>query len=654
VRGALCQEVEFRHALYFFARPLRDWQVKKLYITKGARGLDKRKNAKVETSLPGMSDIDEIKSRLNIVDVIGKYVKLKKTGRNFKGLCPFHNEKTPSFIVSPERQIFHCFGCGKGGTIFDFIMDYTHVDFVEALEELADLAGVKLTRRIPSSPEANLKQKLYEVNHLASEFYHYILTKHALGKKGLLYLKNRGITDKSIKTFTLGYSPNSWDGLYKFLRKKGYEDAIMEKAGLVLPRQSVNASERQYYDRFRGRVMFTLRDHRGNVVGFAGRVLDPDAKEAKYINTSETPVYVKSSVLYGLDVTKDAIQKANEAVIMEGELDVISSFQAGIGNAVAIKGSALTDGHVRLLRRFTERILFALDADLAGDAAARRGIEIADAAGLDMKVVNIPSGKDPDEAARENPALLKKAIEEAMPVYDYFISSALSRFDGASAFGKKKIGEELSPVLAKIENPIVRNHYIKKVAAAIDTSEQAIEDNIERARRGMPAMRGEEAEFSSQSPALTRPEKLEIYILALLLQGKTVELFEELQEEGMLPEFVRPAVHKIINHLLAYLFPKGEKAGKPVFLVKDFVDTLPPELVPTLDEAFLWDIADFISDDELFAREWLRAMEEFKKVTLRRKIHELTKKIASSSQAEKLQKELKALTQALKSLEKSS
>src|SRR3989344_3291205 len=202
-----------------------------------------------------MSDIDEIKLRLNIVDVIGKTVKLKKAGRNFKGLCPFHNEKTPSFVVSPDRQIFHCFGCGKGGTVFDFNMEYHHVDFAEALEDLAALAGVKLTRRIPDTPGGNFKQKICEVNHMASEYYHYVLTKHALGDNGLSYLKNRGVSDKSIKTFTLGYSPNSWDGLYKYLKKKGYEEELMEKAGLIIKRQETRDRGQGYYDRFRGRVM---------------------------------------------------------------------------------------------------------------------------------------------------------------------------------------------------------------------------------------------------------------------------------------------------------------------------------------------------------------------------------------------------------------
>jgi DNA primase len=608
-----------------------------------------------------MGDIEEIKSRLNIVDIIGKSVKLKKAGRNFKGLCPFHSEKSPSFVVSPDRQIFHCFGCGKGGTVFDFVMENNHVDFAEALEDLAALAGVKLTRHMVDAPGNNLKQKIFEVNHMASEFYHYVLTKHALGEKGLSYLKNRGISDKSMKTFTLGYSPNSWDGLYKYLKKKRYDDELLEKAGLIIRMDRPRAGERGYYDRFRGRVMFTLKDHRGNVVGFAGRVLDPDAKEAKYINTQETLVYIKSNVLYGLDVTKDAIQKENEAVVMEGELDVISSFQAGISNVVAIKGSALTEGHVRLLKRFTERLAFALDSDMAGDAASRRGIEIADREGLDMRVVTIPSGKDPDEAARESAGLLKKAIKDAVPVYDYFLSSALKRFDVHSAFGKKKISEELLPVLSKIENPIVQNHYVKKIAEVLDTSEEAIGEGMRRAARASVISPRPKAVVTegNKEPTLSRPEKIEVYVLALLVQGKTVDLFEDLQDSGLLPEFMHPPTHKIIDQLVSFLSPKeGEPEVKKTFLIKDFADALPPELVPTLDEAFLLDIGDFLNDDDLFTREWLRSLREMKRVVLHRKIQDLTRKVSEGetdpSEASEIQKQLKVLTNALKDLEKTS
>ena len=605
-----------------------------------------------------MSDIDEVKSRLNIVDIISERVRLKKTGRNFKGLCPFHSEKTPSFIVSPDRQIFKCFGCGKGGSVIDFIMENDHVDFGEALEMLAAKAGVKLERRVPETAEGKTKQRIYEVNHLTSEFYHFLLTKHKLGQKARLYLKNRGISDKSIKTFALGYSPNSWDGLLKFLRKKGYEEELLDKAGLVIKGKT-------YYDRFRGRVMFTLKDHRGNVVGFAGRLLDPDAKDPtslrssgqeqpKYINTSETPVYVKSNVLYGLEITKDAIAKANEAVVMEGELDVISSFQAGIGNVVAIKGSALTDGHVRLLRRFTERIALALDSDVAGDAAARRGIEIADAAGLDMRVVVLPSGKDPDEAARTNPGLLKKAIKEAIPIYDYFISSAIARFDGESAFGKKKISEELIPVLAKIDNPVVQNHYIKKLAKTLDVAEQTVIEAIEKLKRqqGRP-VKSQEESLPAHVVARSRPEKLEIYILALLLQGKTVELFEDLKDEAGLSDFRQPAVTQILVRLKKSL---ESQEGRQVFLLKDFADNLPKELSATLDEAFLWDIVNLLESEEAFSREWIYALREFRLATLRRKIATMTQTIrdkdTKKEDIRQFQNTLRQLAAELGSLEK--
>ena len=585
-----------------------------------------------------MSDVDEIKSRINIVDFIGKRVTLKKTGRNFKALCPFHNEKTPSFIVSPERQTFHCFGSGKGGDILAFVMEYDHVDFVEALEELAEITGVKLTRRVGETPEAKLKQKIFEVNHLASEYYHYILTKHKLGKKALDYLKHRGVSDKSVKTFGLGYSPNSWDALSSYLKKKGYEESLLDSAGLAIKRTGGG-----YYDRFRRRVMFTLKDHRGNVVGFSGRVLDPTAKEAKYINTSETPVYIKGNTLYGLDVTKSAIQKENEAIVMEGELDLISSFQAGIGNVVAIKGSALTEGHVNLIRRYTEKLAFALDSDVAGDAAARRGIEIADRAGLDMRVVVLPSGKDPDEAVRENPAAVKKAIKDAIPIYDYFISSSVKRFDAGTAFGKKKVSEEVLPMLAKIENPIVQGHYIKKLAKTLDTSEETIAESMRRQAKGAGmSMKTDE----KQTAATTRAQKLETYALALVLQGKTAELFEELSDRMSFTDIANPAVGKILTHLKSFLKENN------IFLIKDFADSLPVELVSTLDEAFLWDIGDQLGDEELFAREWVSALRELERSTVKRRIQEITNKMRHTDTTDREDEKLRALTDRLKTLEK--
>ena len=594
-----------------------------------------------------MSDIDEIKSRLSIVDIVGKRVTLKKAGRNFKGLCPFHNEKTPSFIVSPDRQTFHCFGCGKGGSIFDFVMLSDHIDFSEALETLAEQAGVKLERRTGDTPEAKLKQKILEVNHLASEYYQYLLTKHPVGENARAYLKHRGVTDKSIKTFSLGYSANDWDGLLTFLRKKGYDDAVLETAGLVI------RGNRGFYDRFRGRVMFTLKDHRGNVVGFSGRVLDPAAKEAKYINTSETPVYVKGRVLYALDVTKDAIQKSNEAVLMEGELDVISSFQEGISNVVAIKGSAVTEDHVRLLRRFAERLVFALDSDLAGDAAARRGIEIAEKLGFDMRVARMPSGKDPDEAARENPALLKKALKDAEPMYDYFLSSALSRYDVASSYGKRKISDEFIPVLLKIDNPIVQGHYIRKLASGLGLSEDMIQSGLSRYRTsGGTSLREKVQQDAEKQQTLTRLERAEVYLAALILQGKTAELLNKsiavipVSDLGYLP------VKRIIEKLEEYLNTHQQ------FVAGDFAVTLPEELIPAFDEAFLWDISDFLDDEVRFLREWDKSLREVKRAHIRYQTEEISRLLRDANGAtdhhDALQQKLKVLTDELAALEKSA
>ncbi len=590
-----------------------------------------------------MSDIDEIKSRLNIVDIIGERVTLKKAGRNLKGLCPFHNEKTPSFTVSPDRQTFHCFGCGKGGSVFDFVMLIEHVDFAEALETLADKAGVTLERRPADTPEAKIKQKILEANHLASEYYHYLLTQHAVGEHARAYLKHRGVTDKSIKTFSIGYSPNTWDSVGSSLRKKGYDDRLLETAGLVI------RGTRGYYDRFRGRVMFALKDHRGNVVGFSGRVLDPDAKEAKYINTSETPVYVKGKMLYGLDVTKDSIQKNSEAIVMEGELDVISSFQEGISNVVAIKGSAVTEEHARLLRRFAERLIFALDSDLAGDAAARRGIEIAEKSGFDMRVAAMPLGKDPDEAARENPLLLKKALKEAVPIYDYFLSSALKRNDPETAFGKRKISEEFMPTLLKIDNPIVQGHYIRKLSAALATSDETVREGMAKIRIS-GSLRGKEKESTTEAPRLTRVEKAELYVLALLLQGKTSELLPKFLAALPPSAFRSLAVKRIVEHLVQF------GATHAMYASKDVAETLPSELVPVFDEAFMWDIALIIDDETRFDAEWHKAISEVRRAQVRQHMEEISKKLRdeqlSSSQHDALQAELKGLVDEFAALEK--
>lgn len=593
-----------------------------------------------------MNDADEIKQRLNIIDIVGERVKLKKTGRNFKGLCPFHNEKTPSFIVSPDRQTFHCFGCGKGGSVIDFVMEYEHLEFFEALEQLAGRAGVVLTKRTEGGTvKQRLREQIYKANKLASDYYSYLLTGHTLGESALMYLRNRGISDKSVKTFSLGYSLNNWDGLYRFLKKKGFDDTVLLEGGLVL------RGNRGCFDRFRGRVMFGLKDHRGRVVGFSGRILDSSGsskKEAKYINTSETPVYVKGDVLYGLDVTKDTISKSGEALIMEGEFDVISSFQAGISNAVAIKGSALTEGHVLLLKRFCERIIFALDNDIAGDMAARRGISLAESSGLDMRVMSVPFGKDPDEAVREDPLAFKKALKDAQPIYDYFITSAVNRFDQKTAFGKRKISDELLPVLRMIDNPIVQAHYVKRVARTLDVPEETIIKGVQKLK---PVISFSKETESSERPSgkedrnLTRQEKVERYMASLFFQGSVETLLPSLSSSGIIPDIKTEPVKRIFQVLEDYV--KTHTA----FRLQEFADALPNELLPTLDLVYLADLEGVVDKPEIFSSEWERTLLDLQRMIIREKIKDISKKLQEEDSLQ-LTTELSKLTTELSGLEK--
>ena len=313
-------------------------------------------------------------------------------------------------------------------------------------------------------------------------------------------------------------------------------------------------------------------------------------------------MYIKSRVLFGLDVTKDAIQKSGEVIVMEGELDVISSFQAGISNVVAIKGSAVTEDHARLLKRFAERLVFALDSDLAGDAAARRGIEIAEKSGFDMRVVTMPSGKDPDDAAREDPVAFKKAIKHAVPIYDYFITSACSRFDSTVSYGKKKITEEVVPILAKIENPIVSGHYVRVLAKKLDVSEEMVQESLNRVQKtGRVTPVDVRPELPGQE-TLTRQERIELYLLALLVQGDPVAKLPTVIADVHVDEFSFPAVQQIVKQLIVWC--KTHAQYNP----KDFADDVDKALLPVFDEAFLWDIAELLVDEVRYEREWKKAL----------------------------------------------
>lgn len=585
-----------------------------------------------------MSDIDDIKNHLDIVDFIGKRVALKKAGRNFKGLCPFHSEKTPSFMVSPDRQAFHCFGCGKGGSIFDFVMEYDHVDFREALEDLADLAGIKLTKYVPATPQETYKEKLLEIHHVASEYYRYLLTSHTVGEKAREYIKNRGVSEKTQKTFGIGYSANSWDGVTNYLKKKGYDLQILEDSGLVIP------SQRGGYDRFRGRLMFPLRDHRGQTVGFSGRLLDPEVKEAKYINSPETQIYKKGKMLFALDIAKGSIQKEQTALLMEGEFDVISSFQEGIGNAVAIKGSALTEDQVLLLKRFASKIIFALDSDIAGDAASRRGIEIAEKAGLEIHVTLMPMGKDPDEVARKEPQALKKAIKDAVSIYDYYLSSALKRIDIQTAYGKKHLSDELLPILSTVENPIIQAHYVKRLADLLSIPEQAIVDMMRKVKRKVIVQ-------TSLPQAITEPisqeDRLDMYVLALLLQGEPPVLLKQIILDDILPAFHSQIVRDVVSDV-------AQHVQESDFSLSTYIAHVPQEWGNILDTAMTWDIGDTAENTEQYTLEWRSVVRELKKRYLRERIQKVTDSLRNAEEDKQTEfaSELTKLAVELRHLEK--
>lgn len=586
-----------------------------------------------------MTELEEIKSKINIVDFISDYLPLKRAGRNFRAPCPFHSEKTPSFIVSPERQIWHCFGaCGDGGDIFRFLMKWENLEFPEALRILAKRAGVRLREYIPSDA-GRLKEKLYEVNHLASEFYHYLLLNHPSGKKALDYVLERGITKKSIELFKLGWAPNLWESASLFLmKKKGYKLSDLDQAGLLVK------GERGYYDRFRGRLIFTLKNHRGEVVGFAGRTLDPQVKEAKYINTPETSLYTKGHILYGLELTHEAIKKEDRAIAVEGEVDLIQAYQAGSQNVVAIKGTALTEGQVNLLKRYAENIALALDTDLAGDAAARRGIEIADRAGLNIRVIRLAKGKDPDECIRQDPQAWFGAVKKAVPFYDFLIDSAFERYPMETPEGKKKIGQEILPVLARISNEIVKAHYIKKLSRQLGLGEEVIVSEMAKIEK-----KEEVKELGKKEDRAASEEILENYLLSLILQSPdpvaTFDYFISLFESGEVVKHFSWSVPGRIFTALASFLAKNE------FQINNFVSSLPKELAALTDYLYLKDWGEPWEDENDLKHEIEKVALKLKTRAVKKELRDLSRKMkATDDEAElkKLVEQFKEISEGLK------
>jgi DNA primase len=415
-----------------------------------------------------MDAVEDVKARLSIEDVIGEYVQLKRSGRNFKGLSPFSAEKTASFMVSPEKQIWHDFSSGKGGNIFSFIMEVEGIDFKDALELLARKTGIDLSQYNSSSFGRNtkLKERMYEALELAAKFYQVQFSKN---QKALDYvIKQRKFKKAAVLDFRLGYSPNTGNALLKYLTKKGLTDKELQQAGLV------TRSYRQPNDMFRGRLMIPLSDGQGRVIGFTARLLDDIPDAPKYINTPQTLLYDKSRHIYGLHLAKEAIRKCGYAVICEGNLDVIASHQIGVNQVTATAGTAVTEEHLKILRNLTNDIRFAFDMDKAGQAATERAIPIASKVGVNLSVIDIKDAKDPDELIRSKPDQWKVAIDEPIYALDWLIESYKKQIDLTTAIGKRKFSDIILPVVTKLNDSVEMDHYITKLSDLLKISKEAL------------------------------------------------------------------------------------------------------------------------------------------------------------------------------------
>jgi len=560
--------------------------------------------------------VDEVKQKTDIVSLISGYITLKKAGRNYKANCPFHGEKTPSFMVSPELQIYKCFGCQAAGDCFTFLEQYEGMEFPEALRFLAEKAGVKLESFRGS--DTSEKERLYELNNLACRFYHYVLLNHPAGKVALNYLvSDRKIKPETIKTFQLGYAPETYGALKSFLvDKKKFLPQELEKAGLGF------IKGREIIDKFRGRVIFPLFDHRGNVAGFAGRIMPgPKANElAKYINTPETPVYHKSYLLYGLNLVKSDIKLSGQAIVVEGELDMISSWQAGIKNVVAIKGSALTDEQVRLIFRFTKKIILALDSDFAGDAAARRGIVVAQKAGLDITVARMGKFKDPDDAAKAEPEYYKKALTDAVGVWDFILDSIFAKADTSTGEGKSKVSSEVVPVLASIPDKIVQAHYCDLVARRLGVPPEAVSEEIARYEK--------DKQVDDKTKQIIVPENIKSISKSRrqLLEERLLTLAFRSDPSVLLQEDIYKLVEiPLTKRILAEY--KGYSAQNKNFSLSGFAQSIPKELVDGYSEMTLKDLEGLEENKEELKKELDQVIKELKILSTRHHLEELGAKI---------------------------
>ena len=581
--------------------------------------------------------LERIKQENDIVDIISENVRLKKSGRNYVGLCPFHNDKSPSLSVSQDKQIYKCFSCGEAGNVITFVMKYKKLTFQEAAKYLADKAGIPLeTGNSRESQITKKKDLLYKVNTEAARYYFYNLQRTSFAKE---YFLKRGIKEEVIKRFGLGYAQDGWHNLIAYLRKKGFNDNLLLEAGLI----SKSEKSGNTYDRFRNRVMFPVFDVRGKVIGFGGRVLD-DSKP-KYLNSPETVVFHKGTNLYGLNfATKNKLEK-DYIIIVEGYMDLISLHQHGITNTVASLGTALTINQARLLKRYVNKVIISYDADVAGQTATLRGLEILRNAGFDVKVLKVPQGKDPDEFVRNNgkDAFLR-LVDNALPLIEYRIKKAAEGINLRDNNELVKYGERFAEILADL-NPIEKDVYIKKISEETSIKEQAIYDLLSQVMakdQKENNFMNKKADYGTKLYVEPGYLKAERTLIKLMFQD---EYFDELQELIKVGDFVLDSHNKIYSLILQ---GKKEDTNNIVSYLESRCDDIESskELIKIKEQELL----DFTDKDRVI-KDYMKEVHSYK---LKNKIEDLKKKQKVLEQEGKFQEtieiamELTRLTQSLK------
>ena len=487
--------------------------------------------------------INQVLDHVDIVEVVSSYVPLKKSGRNFKACCPFHHEKTPSFIVNPDKQIFHCFGCGVGGNVFTFVSRLEHLEFPKVVRMLAEKVNIVVPDDFsPSKEKSDLRQQIFQINQLAVGFYHKRLLTDKTIQSGQVraYLKNRGVTLQSVEELKLGYAPDQWDELMSFLKNKDIPYHLIEKAGLIIPRDNKPG----FYDRFRNRVIFPIFDSRERCRAFGGRTIEQSS--AKYINSPETLVYTKGQHLYGFHLAKSAILQENYVIVVEGYLDFVLPFQSGIKNVVAALGTALTVEQIRLIRRYTQNIVLLFDRDDAGELAMTRSLDLLMPEDVNVKVAGLEEGHDPDSYIRQfGVDAFRHKVEQAESFFDFKLSSLKKSYDCRSVEGKSKIAEEMLSLLVKIKRPIVQSEYIHRLANILALKEDILLAELRRINQVPGAL--STALKEDKKERLHSNQLLEYNLIKLMLENH--QFIPEVRNSLSIDDFQDATVREIITKI---------------------------------------------------------------------------------------------------------